>query len=117
MNGGNFSVSVISDPSFALAPDEPLWNTNLAAYADYDIALVKSALLFADSVTLRTFRADMLSMVDTDEFLFTIMPLRTVTRFLQLSIDRDENELDFLGIQESLRSAQRRSSQGTTDCN
>ncbi len=102
MNSSSFSINVISDPSSALAPDSPMWNTDLTTYAEYDITLVKPPLLFADSVTLRTFRADMLSLVDADEFRFTIMPLRTVTRFLNLSINRDKDELEFIGIQESL---------------
>jgi hypothetical protein len=102
MSSNIFDVNVISDPSSALAPNTPMWNTDLTAFARYDVTLLKPVLLFAESVTLRTFRADMLSMTDADEFQFTIMPMRRVNRFLYLSKDRNYDELEYLGIQESI---------------
>ena len=101
MPGEMFDVTVISDPGFALAPQDPMWNADLAAFARYDTALLKPVLLFADSVSLRTFRADMLGMVDADEFRLTIMPMRRLMRFIHLSSMRDMGELDYIGISES----------------
>jgi hypothetical protein len=96
-----FEIEVISDPSFALAPNTAMWEADLPALARYDVNLVKPVILFSEKVRLRTFRSDMLSMVDGDAFSYTVMPMRVIHRFLYLSYARDRNEIEFLGIDES----------------
>jgi hypothetical protein len=85
--------------SFALQPDTPMWDYgDYAAFVDYDIQLVKPALLFADHVSLRTFRATMQEMIYSIGMSLHTMPMRRLFFLMHVVARADPRELKVLGL-------------------
>jgi hypothetical protein len=96
-----FDLAVVSDPGAALAYNERMWQADLAAQTQYDIDLLKPGLLFADRVTLHSFREDMLALVERDIVKVSGMPMKMVMAYRDLSLRRDPSELALLDLSES----------------
>jgi hypothetical protein len=94
-----FEVEVLSNPWTALGLNRPIWDwDDYSSYAQYDIDLIKPALLFADHVTLATFRETMLSMVNNQGSALWRMPMNQIHQFLWLARARPSREISILGL-------------------
>ena len=94
-----FEVEVLSNPWTALGLDRPIWDwDDYSSYAQYDMDLIKPALLFADHVTLATFRETMLSMVNNQGSALSRMPMNQIYQFLRLAKDKPSREIEILGL-------------------
>lgn len=93
-----FEIEVFSNPVNALVGDGGLLrHSDFSKAATYDEQLVKPALLFADRITLRSHRIDLIRNQQRDiEMADRFAPL--TARYLQLSKSRDKGELQFLGL-------------------
>lgn len=86
--------------SFALPPDVKMWDyRDYSAFVDYDIELIKPALLFADHVSLKTYRATMRDMVYSIGATLNTMPMRQLYFFFGIVKRADPRELEALKLQ------------------
>lgn len=79
-------------------PDGSLWGTEAKRIAQHDVTLVKPALLFAEHVDLVSFRIDMQAIVESDAHQHFRMPMRLVGSFAGVSLRRNPDELENLGL-------------------
>ncbi|MFI7137597.1 hypothetical protein ACIBQ5_07485 [Streptomyces massasporeus] len=96
-----FRIDVVSEPGLALNPGGYRWDADLKELGRYDVSLVKPALLFADKVELVTFRMDLQAFVMADAFKNQNMPMRFVGQYAGISMRRDPEELEILGLSEA----------------
>jgi hypothetical protein len=96
-----FELDVISEPGATLAPNTPMWLGNLEGFVNYDIALVKPSLLFAEKVTLFSMRTSMQQRANSEGFKYLRMPVRFQMEFVALSARRDRRILNKLGMKAS----------------
>ena len=73
-------------------------DVDLKKLTDYDVNLVKPALLFADKVNLVSYRIDLQAQVVSDAFQNTGMPIRYIYAYASLTRWNDEKELERLGM-------------------
>lgn len=92
-----FSIDVVSAPTFRY-PETPMWDQPLAELRSYDENLVKPLVLFADKITLRSEREDMLSLIVSSAFSVSRMPMRRVMRYAGCSARKDLDLLAALGL-------------------
>jgi len=95
-------LEVFSDPIWGLGGKAGITSADLDAAARYDEALVKPALLIADSVTLRTWREDMrrAEIIDANIVQLSI-PFAAQVRGVVAR--HSAREMSFLGVSEDLR--------------
>lgn len=96
-----FEIDVMSDPGAATAYLTPMWDAEHRSLSKYDVDLVKPMLLFADKISLRSQREDMLAVVRGRIFVVQRMPMRRVFNYIGLCERRDPDELLVLGLPES----------------
>lgn len=92
-----FSIDVASAPTF-LHPTTPMWDQPLDELRAYDEDLVKPLVLFADKITLRSERVDMMSLLKSSAFSASVMPLRRVLKYVFASLKPDPEELALYGL-------------------
>jgi len=71
---------------------------DLKKLTDYDVNLIKPALLFADKVNLVSYRIDLQAQVASDAFQNTGMPIRYIYAYALLARWNDEKQLEQLGM-------------------
>ena len=92
-----FSLDVVTAPSF-LHPTTPMWDQPLDELRAYDENLIKPLVLFADRITLRSERIDMLSLIHSSAFQTSRMPMRRVWRYIGASSTINPNLLTRLEL-------------------
>ncbi|WP_277213503.1 hypothetical protein [Isoptericola croceus] len=96
-----FEVDIVSDPSMALFPNEPIWGPDLARLRMYDENLLKPAIIFAEKITLRSTREDLQALNKSKAFQVRRMPMRQVSTAAGISLRKDPEEIDRLGLKRS----------------
>lgn len=92
-----FALDVVTAPTF-LHPNTPMWDQPLDELRAYDENLVKPLVLFADRITLRSERMDMLSLIHSSAFQTSRMPMRRVWRYIGASTNFDPTLLARLDL-------------------
>ncbi|WP_327038808.1 hypothetical protein [Micromonospora maris] len=92
-------IQVYSNPLLALHPNTPIWGVeDYSTFVQYDVELLKPALLFGDKVNLVTFRETMQEMTYSQAKTLFQMPMPRVAQFVQVCRRRDQRELEALGL-------------------
>ena len=95
----DFEIDVLSNPAAALNTDKPLWDVNdFSIYSEYDVDLIKPALLFSDHVNLFTFRETMRQVVFNQAATIRRMPMMRIMSYLSMAARRDSREIELLGL-------------------
>jgi hypothetical protein len=98
----DFEIDVLSNPVAALSIDKPLWDIgDFSIYSEYDIDLIKPALLFSDRVNLFTFRETMRQITYNQGATIARMPMMRIMSYLGVAIRRDPREIELLGLNPS----------------
>jgi hypothetical protein len=94
-----FEIEILSNPLLALNANRPIWDfDDYNLYAQYDIDLIKPALLFGDHINLATFREIMREMTYNRGSTLWRMPMQRVMAFLRLAVAHDSREIKILGL-------------------
>lgn len=99
---GTFNLQVMSHPSAALAPNRHVWSADLGALVDYDISILKPAVLFADSVNLVTTREELRALARSEMAMANTMPRKRFMLYLELSMGYTPAMDSVYGISHSL---------------
>ncbi|WP_045198450.1 hypothetical protein [Rhodococcus sp. B7740] len=88
---GIFDLTIISDPT-VLDYGNLLFKSDFSAYAEYDVNLVKSAVLVADQIDLRSIREEVARVSEAEFGRFTYMPLQRYLAFVNYSAFPDQGD-------------------------
>ncbi len=92
-----FDLTVVSDPT-ALYPNTRIWHNDLRELTRYDENLLKPGLLFADSVSLLTFRNELRQLAFGHILHARGQGIPQIRYLLQISLRRDPDEMAFYGL-------------------
>lgn len=95
-----FALDLVTAPTYQY-PTTPMWEQPMGDLRTYDENLVKPLVLFADRITLRSERIDMLSLIQSVAFRTSRMPMRRIWQYMAASSARDERLLAQLGLPSS----------------
>jgi hypothetical protein len=99
-----FTIDVISEPLTMVTParNHMFDDIDLKKLTDYDVNLIKPALLFADKVNLVSYRVDLQAQVASDAFQNTGMPIRYIYAYASLTRWNDKEQIERLGISSNM---------------
>ncbi|MBY4206119.1 hypothetical protein HQO44_06585 [Rhodococcus fascians] len=98
---GLFDLTIISDPT-VLDTGNLLFTSDFSAYTAYDVDLVKSAVLVADHINLRSIREEVARVSEVEFSRFTRMPMRRYQAFVDYSAFPDHGDFQAYPINRSL---------------
>lgn len=95
---GTFDLTIISDPGVALNPGEDVWRADLRAFTQYDVDLLKPALLFSDTVSLVSARIEYISLAQSNLVFARHLLVPRYISFLRTCLAPSSAELQFFGL-------------------
>lgn len=98
---GLFDLTIISDPT-VLDTGNLLFTSDFSAYTAYDVDLVKSAVLVADHINLRSIREEVARVSEVEFSRFARMPMRRYQAFVDYSAFPDHGDFQAYPINRSL---------------